>query len=141
VVKLTALRRVVYTATGLVIGVTALWALLFVPRLGVHPQAIAEGADNSSFMFLKIQLAAAVVLLAFIILSRLGGIVIKELLYLAAIPIFWHDFMVLNGAIYYLESYQGFRALAILMLVCVGANLIAGILAIMAGNKLRHRAS
>jgi hypothetical protein len=131
----------VYTATGLVIGVTALWAFLFVPRLAVHPQAIAEGVDNSSKMFFKIQLIAAVVLLVFIILSRVGGRMIKELLYLAVIPIFMHDLMVLNGAIYYLQTYQGFRATAILMLVCVGANLIAGILAIMAGEKLKQRSS
>jgi hypothetical protein len=39
----------------------------------MHPQAIAEGVDRSSKMFFAIQLAAAAILLAFIILSRYGG--------------------------------------------------------------------
>jgi hypothetical protein len=49
--------------------------------------------------------------------------------------------LVLIGATYYLQTYQGFYAVAILMLVCVGANLVAGILAIIAGKKLRHWSS
>jgi len=140
-VKEKAIRRMVYTATGLVIGVTALWAFLFVPRLAVHPQAIAEGVASSSKMFFGIQLTATVVLLAFIVLSRYGGDMIRRLLYLAAILVFLHDFMVFIGATYYLQTYQGFYGVAILMLVCVGADLIAGILAIMAGNKLQRRSS
>jgi len=140
-VKEIAVRRMVYTATGLVIGVTVLWAFLFVPRLTAHPQAIAEGVDHSSKMFFNIQLIAAVILLAFVIISWLSGRMIRELLYLAAIPIFLHDFMVFVGATYYLQTYQGFRALSILMLVCVVANLIAAILAIIAGGKPRNRSS
>jgi Na+/H+ antiporter NhaC len=137
-----SLQRIVYAATAIVIGVTALWALLFVPRLAAHSEAIAEGVDHSSKMFFEIQLIAAVVLLAVVILSRHGGRIISGiisgLLYLAAALIFLHDFMVFDGAVYYLQNYEGFSAEAILMLVCVGANLIAAILAIKAGNKYRQ---
>jgi uncharacterized membrane protein YjjP (DUF1212 family) len=48
-----------------------------------------------------------------------------------------HVIMVFTGAVYYLQVYQGFRATAVLMLACVAANLIAAILAIMAGQRLR----
>ena len=133
------IRRKLHIATGLVIGVTILWAFLFVPRLGAHPQAIKDGAANSAWMFYKMQLAAAIFLLASIILSRLGrlgGKICIGLLYVAAMLVFLHDFMVFNGAVFYLQTYEGFRTVAILMLVCVGANLVAGILAIMAGNRL-----
>jgi hypothetical protein len=54
--------------------------------------------------------------------------------------LFFHDFMGFNGAVYYLQEYEGFSVEAILMLICVGANLIAAILAIKAGNKYRHLA-
>jgi hypothetical protein len=140
-VKETALRRMVYTATGLVIGVAALWAFVFIPRLAMHPQAIADRADRSSWLFFIIQLMAAAVLLAFIIRSRHDGRKIKGLLFLAGILIILQDFMVFTDAIYMMQWYQGFYGVAILMLVCVGANLIAGILAIIVGNKLRHWSS
>jgi hypothetical protein len=142
-VKETALRRMVYAATGLVIGVAALWAFVFIPRLAMHPQAIADGVDRSSKVFFIIQLMAAAVLLGFIIRSRHGSRKIKELLFLAGILVILQDFMVFIGAVYYLQTYQGFYEVAILMLACVGANLIAGILAIIAGIKLRtgHRQS
>jgi hypothetical protein len=108
------------------------------PRLTTHPQAVANGVDQSSKLFFAIQLMAAVVLLAVIIQSRHGRRIIGELLYLAAALIVLHDLMVFDGAIYYLEEYSGFAAMAILMLGCVGANLIAGVLAIAAGNKSRR---
>jgi hypothetical protein len=136
--------RLVYGAAAIVIVVTALWAVLFVPRLDMHPEAIKDGAANSSRMFFKYLLAAAVVLLVCVILSQLGGRIISGvitgLLYLAAGLVLFHDFMVFNGAVYYLDEYEGFSAEAILMLVCVGANLIAAILAIKAGNKYRQLA-
>jgi hypothetical protein len=89
-------------------------------------------------MFFAVLLIAAVVLMASVILGRRGGRIISGLLYLAAALIFLHDFMVFDGAVYYLENFEGFFAEAILMLVCVGANLIAAILAIKAGNKYRR---
>ena len=137
-------QRSVYIAAAIVIIVTALWAVLFVPRLDMHPEAIKEGAADSSRMFFKFLLAAAVVLLVCVILSQCGGRIISGvitgLLYLAAGLVFFHDFMAFNGAVYYLQEYEGFSAEAILMLICVGANLIAAILAIIAGNRYRQLA-
>ena len=137
-------RRSVYIAAAIVIVVTVLWAVLFVPRLDMQPEAIKDGAANSSRTFFKFVLAAAVALLACVILSRLGGRIIRGaitgLLYLAAGLVLVHDFMVFNGAVFYLEEYEGFSAVAILMLICVGANLIAAFLAIKAGNTYRRSA-
>jgi choline-glycine betaine transporter len=135
-------QRSVYIAAAIVIIVTALWAVLFVPRLDMHPEAVKDGAADSSRVFFKFLLAAAVVLLACVILSQLGGRIISGvitgLLYLAAGLVFFHEFMVFNGAVFYLQEYEGFLTEAILMLICVGANLIAAILAIKAGNKYRQ---
>ena len=137
-------QRSVYIAAAIVIVVTALWAALFVPRLNMHPEAIKDGVADSSRMFFKLLLAAAVVLSVCVILSQLGGRIISGvitgLLYLAAGLVLIHDFMVFDGAVYYLDEYEGFSAEAILMLGCVGANLIAAILAIRAGNKYRQLA-
>ena len=137
-------QRSVYIAAAIVIAMTVLWAVLFVPRLNRQPEAIKDGAADSSRMFFKFLLAAAVVLLACVILSQCGGRIISGvitgLLYLAAGLVLLHDFMVFNGAVYYLDEYEGFSAEAILMLICVGANLIAAILAIRAGNKYRQLA-
>jgi hypothetical protein len=137
-------QRSVYIATAIVIVLTALWAVLFVPRLDMQPEAIKDGAADSSRTFFKFLLAAAVVLLACVILSQLGSRiisgVISGLLYLAAGLVLFHDFMVFNGAVYYLDEYEGFSAEAILMLAGVGANLIAAVLAIKAGNKYRQLA-
>jgi hypothetical protein len=107
----------------------------------MHPQAIADGVNRSSKVFFAIQLMAVAVLLVFIIPSRRSGRKIRELLYLAGILVILQDLMVFIGAVYYLQTYQGFYTVAILMLVCAGANLIAGILAIIAGKKLRHFSS
>ena len=137
-------QRSVYIAAAIVIVVTALWAVLFVPRLDMHPEAIKDGAADSSRMFFKFLLAAAVALMVCVILSQLDGRIISGiicgLLYLAAGLIFFHDFMVFHGAVFYLDEYEGFSAEAISMLICVGANLIAAILAIKAGNKYRQLA-
>jgi len=133
--KAIAFRRMIYAATALAIGVAALWALLFVPRLAAHPEAIAERVDRSSKIFFTIQLVAVVVLLASVILSRRGVRMLSGPLYLGAVLLFLHDFMVFKGAVYFLQSYEGFSAEAILILVCVGVNLIAAILAIRAGKK------
>jgi choline-glycine betaine transporter len=134
-------QRPVCIAAAIAIVATVLWAVLFVPRLDTHPEAVKDGAADSSRTFFRFLLAAAVVLLACAILSQLGGRMISGvlagLLYLAAGLIFFHDFMVFNSAVYYLQEYEGFAAEAILMLICVGANLIAAILAIRAGNKYR----
>jgi choline-glycine betaine transporter len=140
-VKETSLPRMVYIATGLVIAVAILYTFVFIPRLTTHPQAISEGVDRTSKFFFVIQLVAAAVLLAFVILSRRGGRKFRGLLFLAGILLIFQGLAEFNGAQYYLQTYRGFYAVAILMLVCVGANLIAGILAIIAGNKLRHRPS
>ena len=137
-------QRSVYISTVIVIVVTVLWAVLFVPRLDMQPEAIKDGAANSSRTFFKFLLAAAVALLTCVILSRLGGRIVRGviagLLYLAAGLVLVHDFMVFNGAVFYLEEYEGFSAVAILMLICVGANLIAAFLAIKAGNTYRRSA-
>jgi hypothetical protein len=134
----TGLRRLVYVATGLVIGVAVSFALVIVPRLVVHPQAIAERANLSYIVFFIIQLVAAAVLLIFIVRSRHGGRKLEGLLLLAGIAIILLGFIVFNGAVYMLQFYRGFYRVAILMLVCVGANLVAGILAIVSEKKLRH---
>ena len=133
--KETTSRRMVYTVTAIAIGVAALWALLFVPRLAAHPEAIADRVDSSSKIFFAIQLVAVVVLLAVVILSRRGVRMLSGPLYLGALFLFLHDFMVFELAIYSLQFYKGFHAEAILMLVCIGANLIAAILAIISGKK------
>ncbi len=55
------------------------------------------------------------------------------LLYLGALILLLHDFFAFRGAVNYLQVSEGFSTEAISMLVCVGANLIAAILAIKAG--------
>ncbi len=136
--KETTLRRTVYATTAIAIGVAALWAILFLPRLAGHPMAIADRVDRSSKIFFAIQLAAVLVLLAVVILSRRGAKMLSGPLYLGALLLFLHNFFVFNGAINYLQAYPGFTTEAILMLVCVGANFIAAILSIRAGNKYRR---
>ncbi len=135
-------QRLVYAAAAIIVLVAVLWAISFLPRLDRQPEAIKDGAADSGRMFFKLLAAAAVVLVARVILARSGGRIISGiisgLLYLAAGLVLLHDFMVFDGAIYYLEEYEGFAAEAILMLICVGANLIAAILAIRAGNKFRR---
>ena len=94
--KETASRRLAYIATGLVVGVTALWAFWFLPRLVAHPQAIADGVARSSKVFFDIRLAAVVVLLVYLILRRQAGRmtdfihyrIMPVLLYLAVILFF-----------------------------------------------------
>ena len=107
-----------------------MWAFWFLPRLVAHPQAIAQGVARSSKVFFGIRLAAVVVLLAYLILRRHAGRMIKALLYLAILLFFLHDFMVIGEAPYYLEHYRGLQTVATLMLVCFGVDLIAGILTI-----------
>jgi hypothetical protein len=128
----------VYIATTLVIGVTVLWALWFLPRLVAHPEAIADGVDRSSKIFFAFRLAAVIALIGYLILRRHAGRMIKGLLYLAVILFFLHDFMVIDEAPYYLENYRGLQSVATLMLVCFGLDLVAGALAIIARNKYRH---
>jgi len=139
--KKTVSRRLVYIATALVIGVTALWAFWFLPRLVAHPEAIADRVDHSSKVFFGIRLAAVVFLLAYLILRRHAGRMIKVLLYLAVISFFFFDFFVIDEAPFYLENYRGLQLVATLMLVCFGVDLIAGILAIIARHSSKKPAT
>ena len=63
------------------------------------------------------------------------------MLYLAGIVVILRGFIWFSSAIYGLQTYHRFYEVAILQLVCVGANLIAGILAIIAAIMLRHWSS
>jgi len=139
--KEAASRRLAYIATGLVIGVTALWAFWFLPRLVAHPEAIADRVDRSSKIFFALRLAGVICLIAYLILRRYAGRLIKVLLYFAVILIFLHDFFVIDEAPFYLEFYRGLQTVATLMLVCLGVDLIAGILAIIARHKRRRASS
>ena len=144
--KETASRQLAYIAIGLVIGVTALWAFWFLPRLVAHPQAIAQGVARSSKVFFGIRLAAVVVLLAYLILRRqaarmtdfIQNRVVRVLLYLAVILFFLYDFFVIDEAPFYLQNYSGLQLVATLMLVCFGVDLVAGILALIARHKRRQ---
>jgi biopolymer transport protein ExbB/TolQ len=136
----------VYIATGLVIGVTALWAFWFLPRLVTHPQAVADGVARSSKVFFGMRLAAVVVLIAYLFLKRRAGrkmdsiqhFVMPVLFYLAVILFFLYDFFVIDEAPYYLRMYRGLQLVATLMLVCLGVDLTAGILAIIARHIRRQ---
>ena len=139
--KETASRRLVYIATALVIGVTVLWAFWFMPRLVAHPEAIADGVDRSSKVFFTFRLAGVICLIAYLILRRNAGRLIKVLLYFAVILIFLHDFCVIDEAPFYLQFYRGLQSVATLMLVCLGVDLTAGILAIIARHKRRRASS
>ncbi len=142
--KTTSGQRSVCIAAAIVVLVAALWSILFLPRLARQPEAIKDGAADSSRIFFKLLLAAAVVLVACVVLSLFGGRIISGiiagLLYLAAGLLLLHDFMVFDGAVFYLGEYEGFSSVAILMLIGVGANLVAAFLAIKAGNKYRQGA-
>jgi hypothetical protein len=59
-------QRLVYSAAAIVIAVTALWALSFVPR--------------SSEIFFAVQLMAAVAFLVCVILSQRGGRIISRII-------------------------------------------------------------
>jgi hypothetical protein len=139
--KKTASRQLVYIATALVIGVTALWAFWFLPRLVAHPEAIADRVDRSSKIFFALRLAGVICLIAYLILRRHAGRLVKVLLYFAVILIFLHDFFVIDEAPFYLEFYRGLQSVATLMLVCLGVDLTAGILAIIARHKRRRASS
>jgi len=136
-----ASRRLAYIATGLVIGVTALWVFWFLPRLVAHPEAIADRVDRSSKIFFALRLTGVICLITYLILRRYPGRLTKVLLYFAVILIFLHDFFVIDEAPFYLEFYRGLQTVATLMLVCLGVDLIAGILAIIARHKRRRASS
>lgn len=70
-------QRSVFIAAAIVIVVAAFWAVLFVRRLDMHPEAVKDGAADSSRTFFRFLLEAAVVLLACVILSHLGGRIIS----------------------------------------------------------------
>jgi len=139
--KKPASRRLVYIATALVIGVTALWAFWFLPRLVAHPEAIADRVDRSSKVFFALRLAGVICLIAYLILRRPAGRLIKGLLYFAIVLICLFDFFVIDEAPFYLQFYRGLQSVATLMLVCLGFDLIAGILAIIARHKRRRASS
>lgn len=111
------------------------------PRLVAHPQAIADGVDRSSKFFFALRLAGVICLIAYLILRRNAGRFIKVLLYFAIIPIFLNDFSVIDEVTFYSEMYSGLQTVATLMLVCLGVDLIAGILAIIARHKRRRASS
>ena len=135
--KESASRRLAYIATGLVITVTALWAFWFLPRLVAHPEAISNRVDHSAKVFFALRLAGVICLVAYLILRRHAGRLIKVLFYFAVILIALHDFFVIDEAPFYSQYYRGLQTVATLMLVCFGVDLIAGILGIIARHKRR----
>jgi len=137
----TASQRLAYIATGLVIAVTALWAFWFLPQLVAHPKAIADRVDNSSKVFFAFRLAAVILLIAYLILRRKAGRLIKVLFYFAVVLICLFDFFVIDEAPFYLQYYRGLQFVATLMLVCAGVDLLAAILGIIARHRRRRATS
>ena len=138
--KETALRCMVYVGTGLVIAEAAFLAFVVIPRLAMHQEAIRLGSVRSSWFFVKIQLIVAATLLAFIIPNRHDVRKIKVFLIIAGIVVIVLSLPIFSGAVFYLESYR-FYDVAILEFMCVGANLIAGILFITVPIMLRRSSS
>jgi hypothetical protein len=139
--KESASRRLSYIASGLVIGVTALWAFWFLPRLVAHPEAIADGVDRSAKFFFALRVAGVFCLIAYLLLRRHARRLSKVLFYPAVILICLHDFMVINEASFYFHNYLGLQGVATLMLVCIGVDLIAGILGVIARHKRSRKPS
>jgi predicted membrane-bound spermidine synthase len=131
-----AIRRSVYVATAVALVATVLWAVLILPRLTTHPQAVRDLVNRSSRVFFAMLLVATILLSASVVRIRTRGRMNSGLLYLAAILIFLHDFMAIECGEFYRDT-EGLRTVSTLMLVSGGTTLVAGILAVTAGAKYR----
>jgi hypothetical protein len=138
--KETALRRIVYAGIGLVIAGAVFSAFVAIPRMAMHPEVIEDGAVISSWFFVIIQLIVAAVLMAFIIPNWDDIWRIKGVLIFAGVVVIILGLMISAQAHHYL-TFHGFYDVAILRFICAGANLIAGILLIIALVKIKRSTS
>jgi O-antigen ligase len=96
----------------------------------------AEGAVRGTFFVLVIHLLFLVLLIGVIISSFRQGKAIKGLLIVTGIFLILLGLLISDGAFAYIDSPSS-RPTAIYIFICVGFDLIAGILAFVAIHKRR----
>jgi peptidoglycan/LPS O-acetylase OafA/YrhL len=136
----TTLKRMVYVGIGLVIAEAAFLAFVVIPRMATHPEAVGHGSVRSHLNFVIVQLIIAAALLALVILNRHKLRRIKAFLNLAGALVILLSLMMFTGAGFYLDKYR-FYDVAILLFICIAANLIAGILFLRVPVKLGRLSS
>lgn len=133
--KETTLRRMVSVGIGLVITEAAFLAFVALPRLAKHPELI--DSIRSYRIISIIRLIVVVALLVLFIPNRDNIGRIQAFLKLAGVLVILLSFPMFSGAVYYSDIDD----VAILLSICLVANLIAGILFIAVPIKLGRSTS
>ena len=131
-------RRMLLVATGLVIGVAAILALVAPPlwRADTSPYATPDSAIQGSWVFVIVHALVAAALLGTMLVTRRGGSASKVLLRAAGLVELALGFMGLISAvdIYAGPHFSFIPELTVLSFVCAGGALAAGALAIAASR-------
>ena len=130
-----SLRRMVYVGIGLVITEAAFSAFVVLPRLAKHSELI--DSIRSYRIISIIRLIVVIALLALFIPNRHNIGRIQAFLKLAGVLVILLSFPLFSGANYYSDVDD----VAILLTICLVANLIAGILFIAVPIKFERSTS
>lgn len=134
-IKETNLNRILYVATGLVIAVVLMLAFIVIPfvRVDTSPGTTPERAVPVFWVIVIIHLLFVAALVYSILVNQQGGRVSKGLLVTIGILLILFGLTMSDGAFAYLgHSGHGMRTVAVSMFICIGFNLIAGVLAFVA---------
>jgi hypothetical protein len=135
----TAWRRILYVATGLVIMVILILVVFVIPhvRLDTSPHATPKNAIKGIFIVSSIHLFIIVLLIYSVMFSFRKGHLKNGFLITAGVVLILLSFMIIDGAIAYL-GHPDLHSTSISMFICVGFDLIAGLLSFTARYFREH---
>ena len=136
--NLTVWQRLMYISAGLVFLVVLLLGFAVIPHIRMDESIteFADGAIRGTFFVSLIHLLFLILLIGAIISSFRRGKAIKGLLIVSGIFLILLGLLISDGGFSYIDSPSS-RPTAIYIFICVGFDLIAGILAFVAIYKRR----
>ena len=125
-------RRILFMAIGLITSVVGILAVSVIPHvLSEVSPSYAKGAATGISVIAFIHLLIIVALIWTIRVKNRGGQINKELLVAAGVIPIVLSLLILDGAFAYIDT-PGMHGVSILMMICVGCDFVAGLLALFA---------
>ena len=127
-----AWHRMLYVSIGLITAVAAILAIVVIPHviMDKSPSATPEQAVPAISVIVIVHLLIIVALIWTIKVSKRGGQK-KALLVIAGLVLIVLSLLILDGAFAYIDL-PGMHGTGISMLICVGCDFVAGLLALIA---------
>nr|MDO8108747.1 hypothetical protein [Candidatus Sigynarchaeota archaeon] len=143
----TTLRRLIHVGTGLVIFVVCCLAIVVIPFVitDTTPDSTPEQAVPAFWIVIIVHLFVIAILTWASFVDKRGGHINKGIMIVAGVAAIILGLMLLDAAVAYFREglkwlSQGMLGIAILLFICVGFDVITGVMMLVVRRKLLNQA-